>query len=63
LLAICIITRKSELSTEMPTREQTATPASRAKIEDFVAKKRAQLWIGHGTSFFRDAIKSPGWYE
>jgi hypothetical protein len=47
----------------MPTREQTATPASRAKIEDFVAKKRAQLWIGHSTSFFRDAIKSPGWYE
>ncbi len=47
----------------MPTREQTATPASPAKIEDFVAKKRAQLWIGHSTSFFRDAIKSPGWYE
>jgi hypothetical protein len=25
----------------MPTREQTATPASRAKIEDFVAKKKS----------------------
>ena len=48
----------------MPTREQTtATPASRAKIEDFVVKERAQLWIGHSTSFFKDAIKSPGWYE
>jgi N-acyl homoserine lactone hydrolase len=48
----------------MPTDEQTtATPASRAKIEDFVVEKRAQLWIGHSTSFFRDAIKSPGWYE
>jgi glyoxylase-like metal-dependent hydrolase (beta-lactamase superfamily II) len=48
----------------MPTHEQTtATPASRAKIEDFVAEKGAQLWIGHSTSFFRDAIKSPGWYE
>jgi N-acyl homoserine lactone hydrolase len=48
----------------MPTDEQTtATPASRAKIEDFVKEKRAQLWIGHSTSFFRDAIKSPGWYE
>jgi hypothetical protein len=32
----------------MPTREQTtATPASRTKIEDFVVKKTAQLWIGH----------------
>jgi N-acyl homoserine lactone hydrolase len=48
----------------MPTQEQTtATPASRAKIEDFMMEKRAQLWIGHSTSFFRDAIKSPGWYE
>ena len=48
----------------MPTREQTtATPASRAKIEDLVVKERAQLWIGHSTSFFKDAIKSPGWYE
>jgi N-acyl homoserine lactone hydrolase len=48
----------------MPTREQTTeTPASRAMIERFVAEKRAQLWIGHSTSFFKDAIKSPGWYE
>jgi len=48
----------------MPTQEQTATtPASRAKIEDFVKEKKAQLWIGHSTSFFREAIKSPGWYE
>lgn len=48
----------------MPTQEQmTATPASRAKIEDFVMGKKAQLWIGHSMSFFRDAIKSPGWYD
>jgi glyoxylase-like metal-dependent hydrolase (beta-lactamase superfamily II) len=48
----------------MPTREMTTeTPASRAKIEDFVAKERAQLWIRHSTSFFKNAVKSPGWYE
>jgi N-acyl homoserine lactone hydrolase len=48
----------------MPTREQkTATPASRAKIEQFIKDEGAQLWIGHSTSFFKDAIKSPGWYE
>jgi hypothetical protein len=46
----------------MPTREQTtATPASGARIEEFVAEKRAQPWIGPSTSFFKDAIKSPGW--
>jgi N-acyl homoserine lactone hydrolase len=48
----------------MPTREQTtATPASRAMIEQFLNERKAQLWIGHSISFFRDAIKSPGWYE
>ncbi len=45
----------------MPSGEQTtATPASRASIEHFVTEKEAQLWIGHSTSFFRNAIKSPG---
>jgi len=48
----------------MPTREQTtATPASRAMIEQFLNEHKAQLWIGHSIIFFRDAIKSPGWYE
>lgn len=48
----------------MPTHEQTTgTPASRGQIDHFIMEKRAQLWIGHSTSFFRAAIKSPGWYE
>jgi glyoxylase-like metal-dependent hydrolase (beta-lactamase superfamily II) len=48
----------------MPTREQTtATPASRAMIEQFLNEHKAQLWIGHSIIFFKDAIKSPGWYE
>jgi N-acyl homoserine lactone hydrolase len=48
----------------MPIPEQTTgTPASRARIEEFIKEKKAQLWIGHSTSFFKDAVKSPGWYE
>jgi N-acyl homoserine lactone hydrolase len=48
----------------MPPEEQnTATPASRAMIEQFLTTQKAQLWIGHSTAFFRDAVKSPGWYE
>jgi N-acyl homoserine lactone hydrolase len=48
----------------MPPEEQsTGTAESRAMIEKFVAEKKAQLWIGHSTSFFKDAIKAPGWYE
>jgi N-acyl homoserine lactone hydrolase len=48
----------------MPKEEQAAgTPASRAAIERFLKEKNAQLWIGHSMAFFRDAIKSPGWYE
>jgi len=36
----------------MPTREQTtATPASRAMIEQFLNERKAQLWIGHSISF------------
>ena len=48
----------------MPKEEQTTgTPASRELIERFLKEKGAQLWIGHSTAFFKNAIKSPGWYE
>jgi len=48
----------------MPKEEEsTGTPASREMIERFLKEKNAQLWIGHSTSFFRNAIKSPGWYD
>jgi glyoxylase-like metal-dependent hydrolase (beta-lactamase superfamily II) len=48
----------------MPAEERaTATPASRRKIETFLARKHAQLWIGHSTTFFRNAVKSPRWYD
>jgi len=48
----------------MPKEEETtATPASRDMIERFLKEKNAQLWIGHSTVFFKNAIKSPGWYD
>jgi N-acyl homoserine lactone hydrolase len=48
----------------MPKEEEsTGTPASRERMERFLREKNAQLWIGHSTAFFRDAIKSPGWYD
>jgi len=48
----------------MPKEEETTgTPASRALIERFLKEKNAQLWIGHSTAFFKNAIKSPGWYD
>ena len=48
----------------MPKEEEsTATPASREAIERFLKEQHAQLWIGHSTAFFRNAIKSPGWYD
>ena len=48
----------------MPKEEQsTGTPASRQMIERFLKEKNAQLWIGHSTAFFKNAVKSPGWYE
>ena len=48
----------------MPPEElKTATPASRAMIDHFLIDKKAQLWIGHSMAFFKDAVKSPGWYE
>jgi glyoxylase-like metal-dependent hydrolase (beta-lactamase superfamily II) len=48
----------------MPTPEQkSATPASRALIEQFLKQEHAQLWIGHSMALFRDATKAPGWYD
>jgi len=48
----------------MPKEEEsTGTPASREMIEHFLKEKNAQLWIGHSTTFFKNAIKSPGWYD
>lgn len=48
----------------MPPEElKTATPASRASIDQFLLDKNAQLWIGHSMAFFKGAVKSPGWYE
>lgn len=43
--------------------ETTDTPASRDMIERFLKENNAQLWIGHSTAFFKNAIKSPGWYD
>jgi N-acyl homoserine lactone hydrolase len=48
----------------MPKEEQrTGTPNSRQSIERFLKENNAQLWIGHSTTFFKNAIKSPGWYD
>ena len=48
----------------MPKEEQgTQTAASRAAMERFLVERKAQLWVGHGTAFMREAVKSPGWYE
>lgn len=48
----------------MPREEESSgTPASRELMERFLREKNAQLWIGHSTAFFRNAIKSPAWYE
>jgi N-acyl homoserine lactone hydrolase len=48
----------------MPKEEEsTGTPQSREMIERFLKEKNAQLWIGHSTAFFKNASKSPGWYD
>jgi glyoxylase-like metal-dependent hydrolase (beta-lactamase superfamily II) len=48
----------------MPKEEETTgTPGSRETMEKFLEEKNAQLWIGHSTTFFKNAIKSPGWYD
>jgi len=48
----------------MPKEEEsTGTPKSRETIERFLKEKNAQLWIGHSTTFFKNAVKSPGWYD
>jgi hypothetical protein len=33
---------------------------SREMIERFLREKKAQLWIGHSTAIFKNAIKAPG---
>ena len=48
----------------VPPREQALeTPASRKRIEDFLARTHSQLWIGHSMEFFRTVRKSPAWYD
>jgi N-acyl homoserine lactone hydrolase len=48
----------------MPKEEESSgTPAARELMERFLKEKNAQLWIGHSTTFFKNAIKSPGWYD
>jgi hypothetical protein len=48
----------------IPEREKTTqTAASRRKVDDFLARIHSQLWIGHAMDWYRDARKSPAWYE
>lgn len=48
----------------IPPREKTTeTAASRKKIEEFLVKTHSQLWIGHSIDWYRDALKSPAWYD
>ncbi|WP_242124270.1 N-acyl homoserine lactonase family protein [Sphingobium sp. Sx8-8] len=48
----------------MPERERhSGTPESRRALADFAARTHSQLWIGHSTAFFRNARKSPAWYD
>ena len=49
---------------KMPAREYASgTPESRKKVDDFPARTRSQLWIGHSIDWYRDAVKAPGWYD
>lgn len=49
---------------QMPTKElKSGTPESRKAMEDFLKQTNSKLWIGHSTSFVRDVMKSPAWYE
>ena len=48
----------------VPPREQALeTPASRKRIEGFLARTHSQLWIGHSIDWYSTAVKAPGWYE
>jgi N-acyl homoserine lactone hydrolase len=48
----------------VPPREQNLeTPASRKKVEDFLARTHSQLWIGHAIDWYQAAVKAPGWYD
>jgi N-acyl homoserine lactone hydrolase len=48
----------------MPQREQSLeTPASRKKVDAFMARTGSQLWIGHAIDWYQNAVKAPGWYD
>jgi glyoxylase-like metal-dependent hydrolase (beta-lactamase superfamily II) len=48
----------------VPPREQSLeTPASRKRIEDFLARTHSQLFIGHAIDWYQNAVKAPGWYD
>ena len=48
----------------MPPREKTLeTPASRKRIDEFLARTHSQLWIGHAIDWYQNAVKAPGWYD
>jgi glyoxylase-like metal-dependent hydrolase (beta-lactamase superfamily II) len=49
----------------MPEREKASgmTEASRKKLQDFMAKTGAQLWIGHDINFFSRQKHAPQYYE
>jgi N-acyl homoserine lactone hydrolase len=48
----------------MPPREQSLeTPASRKKIDEFLARTHSQLWMGHAIDWYQSAVKAPGWYD
>ncbi|HET7083183.1 MAG TPA: N-acyl homoserine lactonase family protein [Rhizomicrobium sp.] len=48
----------------MPPREQSLeTPASRKKVEEFLARTHSQLFMGHAIDWYQNAVKAPGWYD
>jgi hypothetical protein len=49
----------------MPQREKAPgiTEASRKKLDQFIAKTGAQLWIGHDINFFSRQKHAPEYYE
>ena len=48
----------------MPDREKTlGTPESRAKLENFLRERRAELWIEHDINQFSRQKRSPQYYD
>jgi N-acyl homoserine lactone hydrolase len=48
----------------MPAEEKTTgTVQSRQKVEELLQQNHAQLWVGHSMDFFRNARRSPAWYD